>query len=34
MATFVLARRLRRHGHEAYPLTLTGFGDRNHLLTA
>jgi pimeloyl-ACP methyl ester carboxylesterase len=46
MATFVpgawhggwwfelLARRLRRHGHEAYPLTLTGVGDRNHLLTA
>ncbi len=29
-----LARRLRRHGHEAYPLTLTGVGDRIHLLTA
>ena len=29
-----LARRLRRHGHEAYPLTLTKIGDRNHLLTA
>src|SRR5215203_1442441 len=28
-----LARRLRRHGHEAYPLTLTGVGDRNYLLT-
>ena len=28
-----LARRLRRHGHEAYLLTLTGVGDRNHLLT-
>jgi hypothetical protein len=25
---------LGRHGHEAYPLTLTGVGDRNHLLTA
>jgi pimeloyl-ACP methyl ester carboxylesterase len=29
----LLARRLRQHGHEAYPLTLTGVGDRNHLLT-
>src|SRR5215217_3201414 len=28
-----LARRFRRHGHEAYLLTLTGVGDRNHLLT-
>lgn len=28
------ARQLRRHGHEAYPLTLTGVGDRQHLLTA
>jgi hypothetical protein len=29
-----LARRLGRHGHEAYPLTLTGVGDRNQLLIA
>jgi pimeloyl-ACP methyl ester carboxylesterase len=29
-----LARRLRAHGHHAYPLTLTGVGDRRHLLTA
>jgi pimeloyl-ACP methyl ester carboxylesterase len=29
-----LACRLRRHGHEAYPLTLTGVGDRNTLLIA
>lgn len=29
-----LARRLRAHGHHAYPLTLTGVGDRKHLLTA
>ncbi|MYW06326.1 alpha/beta hydrolase [Streptomyces sp. SID3343] len=29
-----LARSLREHGHEAYPLTLTGVGDRKHLLTA
>ncbi|WP_439679627.1 alpha/beta fold hydrolase [Embleya sp. MST-111070] len=29
-----LARRLREHGHDAYPLTLTGVGDRKHLLTA
>jgi pimeloyl-ACP methyl ester carboxylesterase len=29
-----LARRLRTGGHEAYPVTLTGVGDRNHLLTA
>jgi pimeloyl-ACP methyl ester carboxylesterase len=28
------ARRLRRHGHEAYPLTLTGLGDRSHLAGA
>jgi hypothetical protein len=27
-----IVRRLRRHGHEAYPLTLTGVGDRIHLL--
>jgi pimeloyl-ACP methyl ester carboxylesterase len=30
----LLARRPSRHGHEAYPLTLTGVGDRNPLLTA
>ncbi|WFB10649.1 alpha/beta hydrolase [Streptomyces sp. LX-29] len=29
-----LARRLRREGHEAYPLTLTGVGSRRHLLTS
>ncbi|MEU0939643.1 MULTISPECIES: alpha/beta hydrolase family protein [unclassified Embleya] len=29
-----LARRLREHGHDAYPLTLTGVGDRKHLLAA
>ncbi|MDQ3865116.1 MAG: hypothetical protein M3317_16770 [Actinomycetota bacterium] len=29
-----LARRLRRCGHEAYPLTLTGLGERSHLLGA
>ncbi|MEV0414144.1 alpha/beta fold hydrolase [Streptomyces sp. NPDC050448] len=29
-----LARELRRSGHEAYPLTLTGLGSRKHLLTA
>ncbi|MFG3510567.1 alpha/beta fold hydrolase [Streptomyces sp. NPDC047821] len=29
-----LARQLRAHGHQAYPLTLTGVGDRRHLLTA
>ncbi|MEU3751356.1 alpha/beta hydrolase [Streptomyces olivoreticuli] len=29
-----LARRLRQHGHEAYPLTLTGLGARKHLLGA
>ncbi|MEV4092545.1 alpha/beta fold hydrolase [Streptosporangium saharense] len=29
-----LARQLREHGHHAYPLTLTGVGDRRHLLTA
>lgn len=29
-----LARRLRAHGHQAFPLTLTGVGDRRHLLGA
>jgi pimeloyl-ACP methyl ester carboxylesterase len=29
-----LARRLRQHGHEAYPITLTGLGARKHLLNA
>jgi pimeloyl-ACP methyl ester carboxylesterase len=29
-----LARRLRQHGHEAYPITLTGVGARKHLLNA
>ncbi|MFF7243508.1 alpha/beta fold hydrolase [Embleya sp. NPDC008237] len=29
-----LARGLREHGHQAYALTLTGVGDRRHLLTA
>ncbi|MBH1933187.1 alpha/beta hydrolase [Streptomyces sp. AV19] len=29
-----LARALRREGHEAYPLSLTGVGARKHLLTA
>jgi pimeloyl-ACP methyl ester carboxylesterase len=29
-----LARLLGRLGHEAYPLTFTGIGDRNPLLTA
>ncbi|MEU9085427.1 alpha/beta hydrolase family protein [Streptomyces sp. NPDC048357] len=29
-----LARQLRAHGHQAHPLTLTGLGDRRHLLTA
>lgn len=29
-----LARQLRRSGHEAYPVTLTGLGDRKHLLNA
>lgn len=29
-----LARSLRREGHEAYPLTLTGVGSRKHLLNA
>ncbi|MGW5109395.1 alpha/beta fold hydrolase [Nocardia sp. NPDC004123] len=29
-----LANSLRQHGHDAYPVTLTGVGDRNHLLTA
>ncbi|MEV8534456.1 alpha/beta fold hydrolase [Streptomyces sp. NPDC051211] len=28
-----LARELRRAGHEAYPVTLTGVGARRHLLT-
>ncbi|GAA4930871.1 alpha/beta fold hydrolase [Streptomyces coeruleoprunus] len=28
-----LARRLRDHGHQAFPLTLTGVGDRKHLLS-
>ncbi|MEU6867742.1 alpha/beta fold hydrolase [Streptomyces sp. NPDC046876] len=28
-----LARALRRAGHEAYPLSLTGLGSRRHLLT-
>jgi pimeloyl-ACP methyl ester carboxylesterase len=26
-----LARRLRTHGHEAYPVTATGVGERHHL---
>ncbi|MCX5376763.1 alpha/beta fold hydrolase [Streptomyces sp. NBC_00091] len=29
-----LARQLREHGHEAFPLTLTGVGERRHLLSA
>lgn len=29
-----LARALREHDHQAYALTLTGVGDRKHLLTA
>jgi len=29
-----LARQLRAHGHHACPLTLTGVGDRRHLLTS
>lgn len=29
-----LARELRQSGHEAYPITLTGVGDRSHLLAA
>ncbi|MEV7726540.1 alpha/beta hydrolase [Streptomyces sp. NPDC087917] len=29
-----LARALRAHGHEAFPLTLTGVGERKHLLGA
>ncbi|MEU5421720.1 alpha/beta fold hydrolase [Streptomyces sp. NPDC001407] len=29
-----LARELRRHGHEAYPITLSGVGGRKHLLTS
>ncbi|MFJ7068638.1 alpha/beta fold hydrolase [Streptomyces sp. NPDC101115] len=28
-----LARRLRAHGHEAHAVTLTGLGERKHLLT-
>ncbi|MFJ9368955.1 alpha/beta fold hydrolase [Nocardia sp. NPDC101769] len=28
-----LASELRRHGHTAYPVTLTGVGDRSHLLS-
>ncbi|MCQ4041211.1 alpha/beta fold hydrolase [Streptantibioticus rubrisoli] len=28
------ARELRQHGHDAYALTLTGIGDRAHLLSA
>ncbi|MFF0489391.1 alpha/beta fold hydrolase [Nocardia sp. NPDC004068] len=27
-----LARRLRDHGHQAYAVTLTGLGDRSHLI--
>lgn len=27
-----LARRLRNHGHQAYALTLTGVGERSHLI--
>jgi len=26
-----VAARLRQHGHDAYPVTLTGLGDRAHL---
>ena len=29
-----LARKLREHGHEAHAVTLTGVGDRSHLLTS
>jgi pimeloyl-ACP methyl ester carboxylesterase len=29
-----VADQLRRHGHRAHPLTLTGVGERRHLLTA
>lgn len=29
-----LAERLREHGHSAYPLTLTGLGERRHLLSS
>ncbi|ACZ89922.1 alpha/beta hydrolase [Streptosporangium roseum] len=29
-----LTEQLRRHGHRAYPLTLTGLGERSHLLNA
>ncbi|WP_067663542.1 alpha/beta fold hydrolase [Nocardia miyunensis] len=29
-----LASELRRHGHDAYAVSLTGVGERNHLLTA
>lgn len=28
-----VARRLRDHGHDAYPVTLTGLGERAHLAT-
>ena len=26
-----IARRLRNRGHDAYPVTLTGLGERSHL---
>ncbi|MFD8983345.1 alpha/beta fold hydrolase [Streptomyces sp. NPDC059564] len=29
-----LARQLRAHGHQAFPLTLTGVGDRRHLISS
>lgn len=29
-----LAEQLRQHGHRAFPLTLTGLGERDHLLSA
>jgi pimeloyl-ACP methyl ester carboxylesterase len=29
-----LTRELRRRGHEVYPVTLTGLGERSHLLSA
>lgn len=29
-----LARQLRAHGHQAFPLTLTGVGDRKHLISS
>jgi pimeloyl-ACP methyl ester carboxylesterase len=28
-----VARQLREHGHDVYPVTLTGLGDRSHLAT-